>query len=99
MTYKEKIDYELIPDTDDQHWLIRVLRGDYIETILRFGKIRIDDTTASKDPKLQFEYTIMSSPIDELKEGGDLDIVAGDILVSIIEQAIINDEALIEDVK
>ena len=98
MKYEEKLDYELTPDTSDDHWLIRILRGDYIETIVRFGKIRIDDTTGSKDPKLQFEYSIVSSPIDGLKEGGDFDIVAGDILVSIIEQAIVNDEALIEDV-
>ena len=98
MKYEEKIDYELIPDTSYKHWLIRILRGDYIETVLRFGKVRIDDTTPDKDPKLQFEYSIVSSPIDGLKEGPDFNIVAGDILVSVIEQAIINDEALIEDV-
>ena len=42
---KENIDYELISPQDDPHeqaWHIRILTGDYVETVLAFGNISLD---------------------------------------------------------
>ena len=44
-TAKEGIDYELIPATDnenDQSWDIRILKGEFTESVLRFGNIAFD---------------------------------------------------------
>ena len=43
MKYKENIDYELIPSsTDDDHWNVRFLTGDYVETVIAYGKISLE---------------------------------------------------------
>ena len=37
---KENVGYEIIPDkADDVAWNVRVLKGPYTETVLKFGTI------------------------------------------------------------
>ena len=37
-------DYELVPSAEDeQAWNVRILKGDYTETVLRFGTISINE--------------------------------------------------------
>ena len=46
MKVTEDIDYQLIPSEgsdNDQAWDVRILRGDFAETVVRFGNIRFDD--------------------------------------------------------
>jgi hypothetical protein len=82
----EGLDYELIPvDVDnDQAWDVRILRGQFPETVLRYGKIRFD----GERDCLTFNFTVIDSPDDELTSGNhDLQDLAGDILEDVLERA------------
>lgn len=81
-------DYELTPSEgsdNDQAWDVRILRGDFAETVVRFGNIRFDD---EKDCLL-FNYVIQYTPDETLtEEREDLIMHVGDILESVLENAI-----------
>lgn len=93
----EGIDYELIPCDDvgnEQAWDIRVLRGDFVETVIRFGNIRFNEETDC----LNFNFLVISSPDAELtEENVDLQEHATDILQSVLEDAITNDSLLTKE--
>lgn len=76
---EENVDYELIPG-DNDHWHIRIKTGEYIETVMSFGSIRVKD-----DEMINFDFYLHSSPDPELTEN-DLAFqkYAGKILESII---------------
>ena len=41
----EGVDYSLIPVEDspnDQAWDVRILRGDFTETVIRYGNVALD---------------------------------------------------------
>jgi len=78
-------DYELIPaEDDDQAWAVRVVTGDYVETVLRFGAIAIKE-----DGIMTFNFTVVSSPNPDLtSEDVDLQEYAGDLLQAIIVDGI-----------
>ena len=40
---KENKDYELIPDEGDS-WQVRILTGDFIETVVQFNTISFNDS-------------------------------------------------------
>lgn len=96
---KHEIDYEIIPakdmdDLNEQAWDIRILSGNYIETIIRYGNIAVNE---EKDA-LTFNFRVISSPIEDLTlEDIDLQNVAGDVLESILENAVMNDSLAIRD--
>ena len=81
---KELKDYELVPaPEDDQAWAVRVLSGDYVETVLRFGTIKANKGV------LNFDFAIISSPDPDLTtENVDLQEYAGDLLQAIIRDGI-----------
>jgi hypothetical protein len=82
----EGVDYELIPVAVDneQAWDIRILRGDFPETVLRYGKIKFDGIREC----LTYNFTVISSPDDELTSDNiDLQELSGDILEDILERA------------
>ena len=84
----EGIDYELIPATDDyerdQSWDIRILKGDFTETVLRFGNIAFD----GENDCLNFNFMLVSSPDTELTEANvDLQDRAAEILATVLEEA------------
>lgn len=61
--FKENVQYELIPGEDQSnYWKIRILEGDYIETVFTFGALRVDEKNAT----ISFDYTIDYSPIEDL---------------------------------
>lgn len=62
----ENKDFELIPG-DEEHWYIRILTGEYIETVMSFGKISVDEKT----DVISFDVTIHYSP--------DLDLTVDDL--------------------
>lgn len=85
MQYIENKDYEFIPgDKDD--WQIRFLTGDFIESVIQYGTIRMED-----GEQMTFDFHVETSPDKTLNsENEELQKHAGDILISIIEDAIEN---------
>lgn len=85
MQYIENKDYEFIPGSNDD-WKIRFLSGDFIESVIKFGTIRMAD-----GDQMTFDFHIETSPDETLStENEELQKHAGDILISIIEDAIEN---------
>jgi hypothetical protein len=90
---KENVDYELVPSEkhEDQAWNVRFLTGDYTETVIQFGAIKIsgEDMEEEDDALMTFNFDIISSPDSELTAGNNgLQNYAGEVLLDIIEQAI-----------
>lgn len=84
----ENVDYVFIPSDEKENprgWDIRVLTGDYVETVIRYGKISWDGTKA----QLSYNYNIVSSPIDDLKtdDYNFLESTVTPILSHILEHA------------
>ena len=80
---EENKHYELIPADDGgvDIWNVRILTGYFNETVIRFGNIRIDPDNIS------YNYIVVSSPIEDVTpEDEELQKVASDILVSVLEQ-------------
>lgn len=84
----ENVDYELIPVENDEHWQIRIKKGEFIETVFQFGKLKVENEY------LHFDYNLIYSPIDELTEQNEsLQNVVKDILFSVMESAIGSENA------
>ena len=78
--FEENVQYELIPG-DNDHWHIRIKEGEFIESVISFGKISMEEDS----PILSFDLTLESSPDEELNSDNmDLQKYAGKILESII---------------
>ena len=90
----EDIDYELTPTEDvenEQAWDVRILRGPFTETVIRFGNIALNETEGC----LNFNFMVVSSPDETLNEDReDLQVFVGDILESVLENAIANGSLL-----
>lgn len=69
---KQNEDFELIPANDSEWWNVRILKGDYTETVFRFGSIAIVE---EKD-QMSFDFEIVSSPIEGLVEEDCQDVVS-----------------------
>jgi hypothetical protein len=82
----ENVDYELVPVGDD-HWNIRLLAGDFTETVISFGTVRIEEEA------VRFDFDVIYSPIDAEPQDEGLQEVAGMVLYSIIEAKIKNDSS------
>jgi hypothetical protein len=84
----EGIDYELIPvDYVDNEaaWDVRILRGVFSETVLRYGTIKFD----GERDCLTFDFRVVTSPDMDL-DSNDLDLqqYAGEVLEDILERGI-----------
>jgi hypothetical protein len=84
----ENVDFQLIPSDESQNeqsWNIRVLKGDFVETVIVFGNIGYN----GEDDLITFNFDVVSSPIDELTAfDEDLQSLAGDILASVMQTAV-----------
>lgn len=94
---KENTDFQLIPVDgvmNDQAWDVRILTGDFTETVIRFGNVAVD----GKADQMTFNFTVIESPDPDLtSDDEDLQIRAGDILLAIIEDSIQNKSLVIKD--
>ena len=83
MSLVELKDYELIPDPEDMDlWNVRILEGEYTETILKFGAISFNE---SGEGTMTFNFHVVSSPDSSLTvEDTDLQEFAGELLEAII---------------
>lgn len=84
---KQNEDYEMIPGAGE-NWDIRILTGQFTETVLNFSKLRVSDD----GEHLKFNFDIVSSPDESLdaETNTDLQTTAGMILSSILEEAAAN---------
>lgn len=81
MKMHENVDYELVP-TENEFWQIRILSGDFVETVIQYGTLKV------VDDHLKFNFDIISSPIVDLdKENKGLQSMTKDILFSLLEDA------------
>lgn len=88
---KENTDYELIPaqEGNEQSWDIRILKGDYVETVLRYGNVSYNGI----EEVLNFNFIVVSSPDPDVStDSVPVQEVAGAILEDIIEESIKKDE-------
>lgn len=82
----EGVDFEMIPSAEaelEQAWDIRILRGDYVESVLRFGNIAFD----GDNDCLNFNFMVVSSPSGADEDDVYLQETAGAILQSLLEEA------------
>jgi hypothetical protein len=86
MKHEENKTYELIPGEEHEDaWHVRILEGDFIETVLQYGKVSVNE----KEGCMTFDFAVISSP-NELatSENVDLQICAGDILQECIKSGL-----------
>lgn len=92
----EDKDYQLIPVDieNDQAWDIRILSGEFVETVIRYGNVSID----GPQDQIKFNFGIVFSPDDDLTTGNtQLQVVAGDILGDLIENHIERGSIVMDD--
>ena len=97
--YVEGTDYSIVPvESNEAGWDVRVMTGEYVETVLRFGNIRIDGQSA--DAQMRFDFVVRYSPIEGLNSEDDEELqrYAGDILLSVISQGMKDNALVIDDV-
>jgi len=82
----EGIDYELTPSDEDNQmaWNVRILKGEFPETVIRFGKLRFEEEY------LHFDFIVVSSPDSTADEDN---IELQDYAAEILEDILINAEA------
>lgn len=99
-TYVENEQYELVPDpSHPDAWRVRFLEGEFPETVIQYGAIRIDNKNED-DPMLRFSFDLISSPDPDLTvDDIFLQEEAANVLTAIIESAIQNDELRMKDVE
>ena len=87
--WKQNVDYELIP-AENNHWKVRVLKGDFIECVFHYGNVNFLD----EDMMMQFDFTLDYTPdLSVNSDNVDLQKVASNILHSLLIEMVgtIND--------
>jgi len=86
----ENEDYELVPSEVGEHWDIRILTGEFIETVFNFGAIKVSDDGES----LNYSAEIKEHQFGEdwnPDEDMNWHETTGNILLNILERSIEND--------
>ena len=94
---KEGIDYQYIyPANDDKTVHIKLLEGEYKDTIYKYGKVKVEEK--DEECYLLFAYDVIQSPVmkpKKLEKNEDFKNHIGNILVEImsgnLEQEIIDE--------
>tara|TARA_B100000519_G_C14169362_1_gene403100 strand:- start:720 stop:1016 length:297 start_codon:yes stop_codon:yes gene_type:complete len=83
---EEKVDYEIIPShEDEQAWNVRILKGPFTETVIRYGVIKFNEIPKN----MTFNFNLIYSPDSELTtENVDLQDFAGAMLEKIMANGI-----------
>ena len=86
MKLEENKHYEIVPDhQDEQAWNVRILRGKFTETVLKFGVIKFNEIPKN----MTFNFNIVYSPDTELTNDDlELQDFAGALLEKIISNGI-----------
>ena len=93
---KEHVDYEIIPSREDeQAWNVRILKGPFIETVLKYGVIKFNEIPKN----MSFNFTIVYSPDTELThENVELQDFAGAMLEEIMAQGIKDGDIITKEI-
>lgn len=86
MTTESK-DYDLIPlDNDTDAWGVRILTGQFTETVIKYGNIGFEGE--GDDMVMKFNFDIISTPDDDLEveSNTELQELARNILFTIFEE-------------
>ena len=99
MVLRENIDYQIIPDhQDDQAWNVRLLSGPYTETVLKYGVVKFNGK--GKEKYMSFNFDIVYSPDTELKkENIELQEFAGNLLEQVMARGIEEGNVITREVK
>lgn len=90
---KENVDYELVPG-EGENWDIRILLGDFTETVVKFKELRVSEDT----DVLNFNYELVSTPDPDLTEDSlELQQYLADVLGDILENAVARMESKKDD--
>ena len=91
-------EYELIPaEGDDQAWAVRILTGDYTETVLQFQAISFNRV---EEGVMSFNFDVVSSPDSELTvQDTELQEYAGNLLEAIIRDGMESGSVIAREVK
>ena len=83
---EENTDYEIIPShEDEQAWNVRILKGPFTETVIRYGVIKFNEIPKN----MTFNFNLIYSPDSELTtENVDLQDFAGAMLEKIMANGI-----------
>lgn len=83
----ENTDFELVPNGED-FWDVRILQGDFIETVINFGTMKL----AEDGQTLRFDFQVVYTPDDDVTENTlELQEVASKILLSVIDASMEHD--------
>ena len=78
---KENVDYELVPCIVDDRWNVRVLTGDFVETVIQFGVLAPNLTNGT----IKWSMHIIETPNDDVsRDDPEFQELCGDILSCIL---------------
>lgn len=89
---KENENYQYIPVTrnNQESWDIRILDGEFVETVFYFDKLQV----AEDGEHLNFNFQIISTPDPDLDVNNEgLQKYVGMVLYDILENSLSNQEA------
>ena len=94
---QEGVDYEIIPDkADEQSWNVRILKGPFTETVLKYGTVRFNEIPKN----MSFDFTIVYTPDTELKVSDtNLQDFAGFMLEKIMVKGMEEGSVITKDIK
>jgi|TARA_B110000444_G_scaffold258464_1_gene299481 hypothetical protein len=94
---EEGIHYQIIPDREDeQSWNVRILKGQYTETVLKYGTVRFNEIPKN----MSFDFKIVYTPDTELKVSSvDLQEFAGYMLEKIMAQGVEEGSVITKEIK
>ena len=94
---EEKVDYEIIPShEDEQAWNVRILKGTFTETVIRYGIIKFNEIPKN----MTFNFDLIYSPDSELTtENVDLQDFAGAMLEKIMANGIKDGSVITREIK
>ena len=94
---EENVDYEIIPShEDEQAWNVRILKGPFTETVIRYGIIKFNEIPKN----MTFNFDLIYSPDSELTtENIDLQDFAGAMLEKIMANGIKEGSVMTREIK
>tara|TARA_B100001248_G_scaffold9854_1_gene6485 strand:+ start:7579 stop:7887 length:309 start_codon:yes stop_codon:yes gene_type:complete len=86
MVLEENKHFEIIPDHNDENaWNVRILKGPFTETVLKYGVIKFNEIPKN----MSFNFNIVYTPDTELtRDDFNLQDFAGALLEKIISNGI-----------
>ena len=76
-------DFEFVIEENDKNSVhIKILTGEYTDTVYKYGKVNIDEKDGNA--YLQFDFDVISSPIKKVDKTREFRNHIGDILLNIM---------------